>query len=159
MDDERPSQTAEGALTMRALHQMLDDDPKILDDPIALQLIDPEGDVYKSRLEMLERLPLSLRLRLRSGFVMRNRYAEDCLAESFKNGVRQYVLLGAGFDTFAYRQPPWGDSLQVFEVDHPATQRWKLKRLAAHCISVPVNGSSRLISRRSRSRRACRPQV
>jgi methyltransferase (TIGR00027 family) len=141
MDDERPSQTAEGALTMRALHQMLDDDPKILDDPIALQLIDPEGDVYKSRLEMLGRLPLSLRLGFRSGFVMRNRYAEDCLAESFRNGVRQYVFLGAGFDTFAYRQPSWADSLQVFEVDHPATQRWKLKRLAARGLSVPVNVS------------------
>jgi methyltransferase (TIGR00027 family) len=139
MKEDRPSATAEGALIMRALHQMLDDDPKILDDPIAPQIIDPEGNPYKSRLELLGRLPFLLRMAFRSGFVMRSRYAEDCLAESFRNGVRQYVLLGAGFDTFAYRQPSWADSLQVFEVDHPATQRWKLKRLAAHCISVPSN--------------------
>jgi methyltransferase (TIGR00027 family) len=141
MNEEHPSMTAEGALIMRALHQMLDDDPKILDDPIAPQLIDQKSEFYKSRLELLERLPLSLRVRVKSGFVMCSRYTEDCLMESFRNGVRQYVLLGAGFDTFAYRQPPWAASLQVFEVDHPATQRRKLQRLAALGISVPANVS------------------
>ena len=107
MNEEHPSVTAEGALIMRALHQMLDDDPKILNDPIAPQLIDQKSEFYKSRLELLERLPVSLKMRVRSGFVMRSRYTEDCLLESFGNGVRQYVLLGAGFDTFAWRQPPW----------------------------------------------------
>jgi len=61
---------------------------------------------------------------------MRSRFAEDCLAESIGNGVRQYVLLGAGLDTFAYRQPHWASSLRVFEVDHPATQQWKRRQLA-----------------------------
>jgi methyltransferase (TIGR00027 family) len=139
MNEDRPSLTAEGALIMRALHQMLDDDPKILDDPIAPRLIDREGELYKSRLELLERLPLPLRMGFRAGFVMRSRYTEDCLLESFRNSVQQYVLLGAGFDTFAYRQPPWASLLQIFEVDHPATQRWKLERLAALGISVPAN--------------------
>jgi len=141
MNEEHPSLTAEGALIMRALHQMLDDEPKVLDDPIAPQLINLESEFYKSRLELLERLPVSLKMRVRSGFVMRSRYTEDCLLESFGNGVRQYVLLGAGFDTFAWRQPPWAASLQVFEVDHPATQRWKFERFAALGISVPANVS------------------
>ncbi len=70
MNEEHPSVTAEGALIMRALHQMLDDEPKLLDDPIAPQLINLESEFYKSRLELLERLPVSLKMRIRSGFVM-----------------------------------------------------------------------------------------
>jgi Leucine carboxyl methyltransferase len=129
MNEEHPSVTAEGALIMRALHQILDDEPKVLDDPIAPQLINLESEFYKSRLELLERLPVSLKMRVRSGFVMRSRYTEDCLLESFGNGVRQYVLLGAGFDTFAWRQPPWAASLQVFEVDHPANTAMEIQTL------------------------------
>jgi methyltransferase (TIGR00027 family) len=90
---------------------------------------------------MLERLPAPTRLRLKATFVMRSRYAEDCLAESFNNGARQYVALGAGLDTFAYRQPSWAASLRIFEVDHPATQRWKRRRLTEASISVPDNVS------------------
>src|SRR5262249_39561033 len=125
MDEERPSLTAEGAAEMRALHQTIDGEPKILDDPISVRLVDPPSDSYWSRVERLERMPEPSRLRFKATFVMRSRYAEDCLAEAFSNGVRQYVLLGAGLDTFAYRQPPWANSLRIFEVDHPATQRWK----------------------------------
>ena len=124
---------------MRALHQTLDDDPKILVDPIAPLLIDPEGDFYRGALADFELLPPPIRLRFRSLFLTRSRYAEDCLAESLNNGVRQYVILGAGLDTFAYRQPPWARSLRVFEVDHPATQQWKRRRLAAAGISIPAN--------------------
>jgi O-methyltransferase involved in polyketide biosynthesis len=105
VDDERPSVTAEGAAVMRALHQKLDDDPKILDDPVTPRLVDPRSDFYQSRLELLERLPVPTRLRLKSTFVMRSRFTEDCLAESFGYGVRQYVLLGAGLDTFASDSP------------------------------------------------------
>jgi methyltransferase (TIGR00027 family) len=70
---------------------------------------------------------------------MRNRYAEDCLAESLGDGLGQYVLLGAGLDTFAYRQPAWARSLRIFEVDYPATQKWKRAKLAAAEISIPAN--------------------
>ncbi len=66
---------------------------------------------------------------------MRSRFAEDCLAEAHARGVRQYVLLGAGLDTFAYRAGLPG--LTVFEVDHPATQAWKRARLAKVGIAVP----------------------
>ena len=139
MDDERPSQTAEGAAVMRTLHQTLDAAPKILDDPISPRLVDPHSDIYKSRVELLERLPRHTSLRLKATFVMRSRFAEDSLAESFGDGVRQYVVLGAGLDTFAYRQPSWANSLRIFEVDHPATQRWKRRRLAEARISLPNN--------------------
>jgi methyltransferase (TIGR00027 family) len=138
MDEERPSATAQGAAIMRALHQTRDH-PQILEDPIAPRLVDPEGEFYKSRIELLDRLPRPTRLRFESAFVMRSRYAEDCLAEAYGNGVRQYVVLGAGLDTFAYRQPSWASSLRIFEVDHPGTQRWKRRLLTEAGISVPDN--------------------
>jgi methyltransferase (TIGR00027 family) len=124
---------------MRVLHQMFDDEPKILEHPIAVRLVDKQSTFFKLNQELLEHLPVATRLRFKSAFVIRSRYAEDCLAESLSNGVRQYVVLGAGLDTFAYRQPSWADSLRIFEVDHPATQRWKRRRLAEAGISVPRN--------------------
>jgi methyltransferase (TIGR00027 family) len=139
MDEERPSVTAEGAAVMRALHQALDQEPKILDDPISPRLVDIHGDFYQARLKLLERLPEPTRLRLKATFVMRSRFAEDCLAEAVTNGLRQYVVLGAGLDTFAYRQPLWSNSLRIFEVDHPATQQWKRRRLSEAGFSVPEN--------------------
>jgi methyltransferase (TIGR00027 family) len=136
MDAGRPSATAEGVAIERALHQMLDDDPKILDDPIAARLIGREIELYKT----IARL-FPWGARLRSNFVMRSRYAEDCLAESLGNGVGQYVMLGAGLDSFAYRQPAWAKSLRIFEVDYPATQKWKREKLLAADISIPDNVS------------------
>ena len=73
---------------------------------------------------------------MRAFIVMRSRYAEDELAADFKNGTRQYVVLGAGLDTFAYRNP-FGEQLKVFEVDHPSTQEWKRKQLSEQGIGVP----------------------
>ena len=67
---------------------------------------------------------------------MRTRFAEDALAAAVKHGVRQLVILGAGLDTFAYRNP-FSDRLQIFEVDHPATQIWKRKLLADAAINLP----------------------
>jgi methyltransferase (TIGR00027 family) len=137
MEKGQPSSTAEGAAVMRALHQTLDEEPKILDDPIAMRLIDPESEVYKMVVAILASDPTQARFR--GIWVMRSRYAEDCLAESVANGVRQYVLLGAGLDTFAYRQPPWAWSLRIFEVDYPATQQWKRGKLTAANIAFPDN--------------------
>jgi O-methyltransferase involved in polyketide biosynthesis len=78
----------------------------VLDDPISPRLVDPDGPAYKTWSEFLERLPTANRLRL-THYLLRSRYAEDCLAEAFTRGLRQYVILGAGLDTFAYRQPDW----------------------------------------------------
>jgi methyltransferase (TIGR00027 family) len=139
MEEERPSATAEGAAVMRMVHQLQDDDPKILEDPVTPRLLDPNSDFYRSRLELLERLPIPTRQRLKATFVMRSRYSEDCLAEAASRGVRQYVILGAGLDTFAYRQPSWAHALSIFEIDHPATQQWKRRLLTQGGIAIPDN--------------------
>jgi methyltransferase (TIGR00027 family) len=72
---------------------------------------------------------------MRAFMAVRSRYAEDGLARAVESGTRQYVVLGAGLDTFAYRNPFSG--LRVFEVDHPATQGWKRRRLEAARIPIP----------------------
>src|SRR5262249_812869 len=76
---------------------------------------------------------------LRAFMAARSRCAEDELARAVERGVRQYVILGAGLDTFAYRNPFPEGALRVFEVDHPATQAWKRARLEEAGISLPVD--------------------
>jgi methyltransferase (TIGR00027 family) len=134
MEKGSPSGTAWGAAIVRALHQILDDEPRVLDDPIAARILSDEFDRYKT---IVRFFPFSARVR--ANFVMRSRYAEDCLAESLRDGVGQYVLLGAGLDTFPYRQPAWASSLRIFEVDYPDTQSWKRGKLGAAEISIPAN--------------------
>jgi O-methyltransferase involved in polyketide biosynthesis len=101
MEEDRGSQTAEGTAIQRALHQTVDEDPKILNDPVAERLVDPSSDFYKSFVAGLERMPAHLRLQRRGYVVMRDRYTEDCLTESLAREIKQYVILGAGLDTFA----------------------------------------------------------
>ena len=74
---------------------------------------------------------------MRAFIVARSRYAEDELARAVASGTAQYVILGAGLDTFACRNPHAASRLSVFEVDHPDTQAWKLSRLALMGIPVP----------------------
>jgi methyltransferase (TIGR00027 family) len=134
MKQDRHSQTAYRVALSRAAHQILDV-PKVLDDPIALSIIGAEGAaVIRKGGPQFES---GLGRRLRSIFVARSRFAEDELAEAIKRGVRQYVILGAGLDTFAYRNPYPPSQLRVFEVDHPSTQAWKLKQLDAAKIPIP----------------------
>jgi methyltransferase (TIGR00027 family) len=71
--------------------------------------------------------------------VFRSRFAEDSLQDAVAAGIRQFVVLGAGFDTFAYRQPPWAEALRIFEVDHPASQELKKRRLEKMGIAPPAN--------------------
>jgi methyltransferase (TIGR00027 family) len=108
----------------------------------ATRLVDSLSDFYKSFVEGLERMPASLRLQRRAYLVMRSRYTEDCLGESVTRGIRQYIILGAGLDTFGYRQPSWAKSLRVFEVDHLATQSWKKTKLAARPLPQGVTRPS-----------------
>ena len=75
----------------------------------------------------------------RAQWVVRSRFAEDELAARAPQGIHQYVILGAGFDTFAYRQPAWAAALRIFEVDHPVTQEWKRAALAKAGIPIPTN--------------------
>lgn len=129
MENRGRSVTAEGVAIQRALHQTLDAAPKILDDPIAPLLSDLANASNKASIAAIESMTRPVKSPFRAVFIMRSRYTEDCLAESLVRGVRQYVILGAGLDTFAYRQPAWGKSLRIYEVDHPASQEWKRERL------------------------------
>jgi methyltransferase (TIGR00027 family) len=135
MKENRPSATAQRVAMRRAAHQLLDD-PKVFDDPVALRIIGEESPLaLKANPHQFETSPLSSYLR---AFVAaRSRYAEDELAIGLGRGVRQYVILGAGLDTFAYRNPYPEGRLHVFEVDHPATQNWKRGRLEEAGIAIP----------------------
>ncbi len=132
MEPAAPSKTALRVALRRAAHQ-LHDVPLVLDDPVAVAIL---GDAYA---EDLRRTPLRLdrpySTGLRAFVVARSRYAEDNLASAVRAGVKQYVLLGAGLDTFGYRNPY--PHLRVFEVDHPATQEWKRALLRANQVAIP----------------------
>lgn len=130
MQTGRASRTALRVAIRRAAHQVMDE-PRVLDDPIAVRLIGPE---YARDLERASH-PVARDFRLYMS--VRSRYAEDRLALSVAEGIGQYVILGAGLDTFAYRNP--FPSLRVFEVDFPATQLWKHELLAAAGIPLPGN--------------------
>jgi methyltransferase (TIGR00027 family) len=129
MKPGRISMTARGVASRRAAHQILDDDPKVLDDPIAVPLLGSEFFADPER----HADPRSRAFR--AWMVARSRFTEDCLAEAVAGGVDQYVLLGAGLDTFAYRNP--FPELRVFEVDVPAMQEWKREMLRAASIAEP----------------------
>jgi methyltransferase (TIGR00027 family) len=139
LEQKRRSVTAEQSAIHRALHQALDAPPKILDDPISPLLIDLKSETTKAYLARVESMTRSVKSPLRAVFIMRSRYTEDCLAELLVRGVRQYVILGAGLDTFAYRQPSWASSLRIYEVDHPASQEWKRERLQVAKVKIPEN--------------------
>jgi methyltransferase (TIGR00027 family) len=137
MNENRPNLTAQRVAMKRAAHQLLDD-PKVLDDPMALRIIGKESAFeLKSDPFKFEASPLSPYLR--AFVVVRSRYAEDELAAGVRQGVRQYVILGAGLDTFVYRNPYTEGSLHVFEVDHFATQIWKRARLEEAGIDLPID--------------------
>ena len=134
MEAGRPSQTAYRVAKHRAMHQVLDT-PRVFDDPIALRILGAADGSTLVTAARKEDSPLSRGLR--AGMVARSRIAEDALHEAVKRGVRQYVVLGAGLDTFAYRNPHGAAGLRVFEVDHPATQAWKRKLLEDAGIPLP----------------------
>src|SRR5262244_3851139 len=120
MAERQASKTAIAPAVIRAAHQILDAHPKILDDPVAIGLV--EGSSAAEIRAQAPDLQQPLKRLVRSSFVVRSRFAEDQLAEAVRAGVQQYVLLGAGLDTFAYRQPAWAQPLRIIEVDHPASQ-------------------------------------
>ena len=129
-----PSRSALRVASLRAVHQLLDE-PVVLPDPIALPLLGAKTEAA------LRDDPFALNdpgsRALRAALVARSRFVEDELARGVAAGIRQYVLLGAGLDTFAYRNPHSSMGLKVFEVDHPGTQGWKRQLLAEAGISVP----------------------
>jgi len=135
MIEAQPSRTALRVALRRAAHQVHDARPLVFDDPLAVKILGPEFAEEIKRTPAAERRPFSAALR--AFMVCRARFAEDVLAEGvLADGVRQYVVLGAGLDTFAYRNPL--TEVRVFEVDHPATQAWKRELLKAAGIAAPA---------------------
>jgi methyltransferase (TIGR00027 family) len=132
MEESKPSRTALSVALRRAAHQLYDS-PVIFDDPIAVPLL---GTRYAEELKRTpRRLDRPFSVAMRAHLVARSLYAEEHLRRAVEKGVRQYVLLGAGLDTFAYRNPY--PELRVFEIDHPATQAWKRDLLAGSRIAIP----------------------
>lgn len=134
MEQNQASITAHRVAMRRAAHQLFDN-PKVLHDPIALKIL---GEHRASEMQAAApQFNVDLSRSLRAFLAARSRYAEDELAKAVERGVRQYVILGAGLDTFAYRNPHPAGMLQIFEVDYPATQAWKRDLLAQANIAIP----------------------
>jgi len=131
-----PSRTAQGAAVHRAAHQLFDC-PPVFHDPLALMMIGPEAE--RELREGRGRQVQDDAKPMRAFLAVRSRLAEDVVASAFDRGVRQYVLLGAGLDTLAYRIGTKAPQLRIFEVDHPATQAWKQQRLHQAGIPIPSN--------------------
>jgi methyltransferase (TIGR00027 family) len=127
MFEGQPSRTAERVAAARAAHQRLDA-PLVFVDPLAARLLNAdESTLLREYPERHNQSPVAKFTR--AIVVVRGRMAEDEIARAAAQGVTQYVLLGAGFDTFAYRNPH--STVRVFEVDHPDSQRIKRERLGA----------------------------
>lgn len=146
MQEGRASRTAERVAMRRAAHQLYDDRPLVFADPLALRVLPAEIQAELRKREEVERTHPFAR-GMRAFLCARSRFAEDSLERAVAWGVRQYVVLGAGLDTYAARSAR-GD-LRIFEVDHPATQAWKracLEQADLHVSDqvtfVPVNFES-----------------
>ena len=128
----KPSQTAILTAAAREL-QRHEPEPLVLDDSLALQLGGADAKAMMERLRT--ELPRDARLNFGRWCCVRARVPEDAVAAAIEDGVEQYVILGAGLDSFAYRRRDLVDRLRLFEVDHPASQAWKRQRLEE--IGVP----------------------
>jgi methyltransferase (TIGR00027 family) len=127
-----PDSTAVRVALWRAMHVQADPPPHVLEDEVGLQLAAPD-DGWRQRPDM----DVTGTSGFRAGVVARARFAEDLVAEQAGRGICQYVLLGAGLDTFAQRRPDIAARLRVFEVDQPGTQAWKRQRLIELGYGIP----------------------
>src|SRR5437867_5424895 len=126
-----PDNTAVRVALWRALHVEVDSPPHVLEDEVGLKLAAPD-DGWRSRPDMR---PFTRPFR--ASIVARARFIEDLVAEQVAHGVGQYVILGAGLDTFAQRRPELASRLRVFEVDQPGPQAWKRQRLIELGFAIP----------------------
>jgi methyltransferase (TIGR00027 family) len=127
-----PEHTAVRVALWRALHVQLDPPPHVLVDEVGLRLVDEPG--WRARPDMNPQFSLPMR----ASIVGRARFVEDLVEARAAQGVEQYVLLGAGLDTFAQRRPELAARLRIFEVDQPGPQAWKRRRLAETGLPVPA---------------------
>ncbi len=119
-----PDNTATRTALWRALHMEVDGKPHIIEDDLGLKLISPDND-WRQRPDMHPQFTK----RLRASIVARARFIEDLMIEQYNQGIGQYVILGAGLDTFAQRRTDITPGLEIFEIDRPETQSWKRSRL------------------------------
>ncbi len=127
-----PDNTAVRIALWRALHVQVDAKPHILEDEVGLKLIAPD-DNWRERPDM----DVNFTKRMRASIVARARFIEDLIVEQSKQGISQYVILGAGLDTFAQRRTDIASRLQIYEIDQPDTLAWKQQRLMELGIGVP----------------------
>lgn len=127
-----PDSTAVRTALWRALHLEVDAPPHVLEDRIGLKLVAPD-DAWRSRPDMS---PFTRPFR--ASILARARFVEDLVAEQAGRGVGQYVILGAGLDTFVQRRPELASRLLVFEIDQPGPQEWKQQRLVELGFGVPT---------------------
>lgn len=128
-----PDQTAVRTALWRALHLEVDPPPHVFEDEVGLTLAAPD-DEWRNRPDMS---PFTRPFR--ASIVARARFVEDLVAERAARGVGQYVILGAGLDTFAQRRPGLTSHLLVFEVDQPGPQEWKRQRLVDLGFGIPTS--------------------
>jgi len=127
-----PDNTAVRTALWRALHVQVDALPHILNDEIGLLLVAPPDD-------WMERPDMKYTKRLRASVVARSRFIEDLIIEQAEKGIGQYVILGAGLDTFAQRRSDVVPNLQIYEIDQPDTLAWKYQRLIELGFGKPEN--------------------
>ncbi|MFI1105024.1 class I SAM-dependent methyltransferase [Streptomyces melanogenes] len=127
-----PDNTAVRTALWRALHLRVDPAPHVVEDEVGLRIADP-GDGWRERPDMDPERTSGLR----AAIAARARFVEDLIAEQAGLGVTQYVVLGAGLDTFAQRRPEIASRLRIFEVDQPGPQAWKRRRLAELGYGIP----------------------
>lgn len=130
---EGPDSTAVRTALWRALHVEIDPPPHVFSDEIGVRLVAPEAG-WRQRRDMNPRYTS----RARASIVARARFIEDLVVEQAARGVDQYVLLGAGIDTFAQRRPEVGSKLDVFEVDLAGPEAWKRRRLVEEGFNIPA---------------------
>jgi methyltransferase (TIGR00027 family) len=138
MQAGKSSSTAWGVTLARVAHVRFDASPPIFDDSLALELVEPEFQPILEHYGPAEGQLEEIR-RARAYLPFRQRYQEECLEAAYARGVRQFVLLGAGLDAYAFRQPPDRADLSIFEVDFPATQAEKRARIATLGWAEPDN--------------------
>jgi methyltransferase (TIGR00027 family) len=129
---EAPDSTAERVALWRAMHVLVDPPPHVISDEIGLRLAAPDDD-WRRRPDMDPRATSGYR----AAVVARARFIDDLVAEQAGRGISQYVVLGAGLDTFAQRRPEIASRLRVFEVDQPGNQAWKRRRLVELGYGIP----------------------
>lgn len=127
-----PDNTAVRTALWRAMHVQIDAFPPILEDEVGLKLIAPDEE-WRQRPDMHPEFTK----RLRASIVARARFIEDLITEQSTQGISQYVILGAGLDTFAQRRVDIASQLQIFEIDQPDTQTWKKQRLTELGYGIP----------------------